>query len=164
MDRKTVDHPRKTVESGVKTVQSGPMARRCYKSFRQNGDVFGRNSLSSKDLELWYGCVIFMCNAHNDLRPKTTVARMADYRNAIRANGFGQHTNFRSGGTGIQSITSEPIAPRSARPRQRAARSRRRAYRTRPPGSNWPSPSFQSSADFGRNSFEPSFCSGCSLR
>ena len=35
---------------------------------------------------------------------------------------------------------------------ERAARSRRRAYRTRPPGSNWPAPTFQSSVDFGRNS------------
>src|SRR5262245_61700482 len=78
MVRKTVDHPRKTVESGVEATQSGPMARPCYKSFRQNGDVFRRNSQPDKDLELLSYVVEFKLKPTKELRPKTTVVHPAE--------------------------------------------------------------------------------------
>jgi hypothetical protein len=73
MVRNVVDDPRKMVDSGVKMVELRRMARHCYKSFRQNGDVFRRNSLPTNDLESWSGGVMFMCNARNDLRPDSVV-------------------------------------------------------------------------------------------
>src|SRR5262245_54050102 len=90
MIRKTVDHPRKTVESWVKTTQNRLMARPCYKSFRQNGAAFRRNSHPVKDLALLTYNVEFKSNPARELRLKTTIARTADYRNTSSAKEIGQ--------------------------------------------------------------------------
>jgi aspartyl-tRNA(Asn)/glutamyl-tRNA(Gln) amidotransferase subunit B len=75
-----VDDSRKMVDSGVKMVELRRMARQCYKSFRQNGGVFRRNSLPGNDLELWSVDTIFKTNAQKELRPNSTVAPTAECR------------------------------------------------------------------------------------
>src|SRR5262245_58023811 len=110
MVRKTVDHPRKTTQNGCKRWHSWANGGQCYKSFRQNGDVFRRNYAMSKDLELLSGCVVFKCNLCDDLRLKTVDGPRCVFRNRLSRNGFRRSLNFSPAGEVQQGITI-PLLP-----------------------------------------------------
>ena len=78
MVRKAADDTRKTTVNRRKTTLNRRISGSCYKSFRQNGDVFRRNSRPGKDLELWSYGVEFKTSPDNELRPKTTVAHSTE--------------------------------------------------------------------------------------
>jgi hypothetical protein len=110
MIRKTVDDPRKATQNGSKKWHPSRIRGRCYRSFRQNGDVFRRNFHPGNDLELWSYGVEFKLNPANQLRLITTVARLADCRNTLSANEIGLRTEFSPAEIVAQSITL-PLAP-----------------------------------------------------
>jgi hypothetical protein len=78
MVRKATDDRRKTTLNRRKTTLNSRISGSCYKSFRQNGDVFRRNPRVHKNLELAPYGVEFKPKPINELRPKTTFARMAE--------------------------------------------------------------------------------------